>query len=388
MSRSSRPANSAISGGYSTADGIVGEISIGERNLLGRGQMARAAVTLGQRTRGFEVSFIEPYFLDYRLAWGLDLYAKEVDASQFYTYKTTVIGGGTRLGFALREDMGMQLRYSIYRQELTLDGVLQDCTPATIPAVLPVPPNLTNCYSNGEASLAVRQQAAAGPVFTSLIGYSITYNTLDNNRNPTKGFSIEVRQDFAGIGGDVNFIRTSGDARFYYEIMSDIVGVLRLQGGHVAGWGGKEFRMLDHFFMGPNLVRGFAPAGIGPRDLTPGTTQDALGGTMYWGASVEVQIPIIPLPKDFGMKLALFADAGSLWGYKGPTFFPATGETLSLVDPTSLRSSDSHAIRSSVGAGIVWESPFGPIRIDYAWALTKEGYDRVQELRFSGGTKF
>ena len=89
--------------------------------------------------------------------------------------------------------------------------------------------------------------------------------------------------------------------------------------------------MLDHFQMGPNLVRGFQTAGIGPRDLTLGTSNDALGGTMYWGASVETQMPVFGVPKDFGMRVALFADAGSVWGYKGPRFFPATGTSVTTV---------------------------------------------------------
>ena len=141
------------------------------------------------------------------------------------------------------------------------------------------------------------------------MGYSFVYNTLDNNRNPTKGVLAELRQDFAGVGGDVNFIRTTGDVRWYYELISDIVSVLHLQGGYVTGWGDKDLRMLDHFQMGPNLVRGFATAGIGPRDLTFGTSNDALGGTMYWGTSVETQFPIFGVPKDFGLRLAIFADA-------------------------------------------------------------------------------
>src|SRR5690606_24469137 len=139
-------------------------------------------------------------------------------------------------------------------------------------------------------------------------------------------------------------------------------------------------RMLDHFNLGPNLVRGFAVAGLGPRDLTPGTNQDALGGTAYWGASVELQFPIYFLPKDVGMRAAVFADAGSLWDYRGIVSNPATGETLTPVD--------SNSIRSSVGVGLIWDSPFGPLRFDYAVPITKESYDRVQEFRMSGGTKF
>ena len=168
------------------------------------------------------------------------------------------------------------------------------------------------CYSDGEASLAVRKELAAGPVTVSLVGYSMNYNTLDNNKSPTSGLFAQLKNDFAGVGGDVNFIRTTAEMRDYYEVLPDVVGVLKLQGGHVGAWGGKDLRMLDHFQMGPNLVRGFAPNGIGPRDLTPGTSNDALGGTMYWGASVEFQTPLYFLPKEIGIKFATFADAGSV----------------------------------------------------------------------------
>lgn len=400
----------SIAGGYSTADGIVGEVSVGERNLLGRGQTARAAVTYGQRTRGIELSFGEPYFLDYRLAFGIDLFAKQIDASSSYVYRQETIGAGFRFGIPLREDLAIQLRYSAYRQQIDLDQMLRNCnnvnpnfgldplSPATYPTLglngLPVvapPPNftgLTNCIVDGEASAATKQLVDAGPAIVSLVGYSLIYNTVDNNKSPTRGVLAELRQDFAGVGGDVNFIRTIGDVRLYYELMSDIVSVLHLQGGHLTGWGGKDLRMLDHFQMGPNLVRGFQTAGIGPRDLTPGTSGDALGGTMYWGASVEAQFPVFGVPKDIGLRVAVFADAGSVWGYKGPRVFPATGTSVTTVSPITGVDTDSMTIRSSVGAGIIWDSPFGPIRIDYAWPLTQDPNDRVQQLRFSGGTKF
>ena len=115
----------------------------------------------------------------------------------------------------------------------------------------------------------------------------------------------------------MKFIRTTGDLYAYHEVVSDVVASLHLQGGHISSWGGSDLRMLDHFQMGPNLVRGFAPAGIGPRDLTQypwtGVYGDALGGTSYWGASLEFQMPLHFLPKDTGVKVAAFADAGSLW---------------------------------------------------------------------------
>ena len=397
----------SVAGGYSTSDGFVAEVSIGERNLLGRGQAARAAVTFGQRTRGIELSWVEPYLLDYRVAFGLDFFAKQVDASSYYVYQQQTIGGGFRFGFPLREDFGLSLRYSVYQQSITLDQILQNCNNInpdflnTFPTFLGAPTGLnpattappgytglTSCYGDGEASAAVKQQVQAGPAIVSLVGYGATYNTVDNNKSPTKGMIIDFRQDFAGVGGDVNFIRSTADARIYYELMSDIVSVLHLQAGHVTGWGDKDLRMLDHFQKGPDLVRGFAPAGIGPRDLTLGTTQDALGGTMYWGASYEIQTPIWGLPKDFGMRFAVFADAGALWDYRGPTQFPSVGLSVTTVDPFTGKDTNAMTVRSSVGAGIIWDSPFGPIRIDYAYVLSQDPNDRTQALRFSGGTRF
>lgn len=361
----------SISGGYSTADGFISELSIAERNLLGRGQFAKASVSYGQNTRGFDLSFVEPYLLGYRMSGGVDLFARQNLATNYVSYDTKTVGANFRLGFALTEELSLQPRYSIYRQEITLPGRFNDCS-LTNPA--------PGCYNNGEASLAVRESLAGGPVLVSSLGYTVAYNTLDNNTVPTGGLFAQFKQDVAGVGGDVNFVRSTVDTRNYYEVLPDIVGVLHLQGGHATGYGGKGLRMLDHFFMGPNLVRGFAPSGIGPRDLTPSTNQDALGGSMYWGASVELQTPLYFLPKEIGIKLAAFADAGSVWNYRGITSWSQTGESLTVAD--------SAAVRSSVGIGVIWDSPLGPLRFDLAYALTKENYDRTQFFRFSGGTKF
>ena len=369
----------SISGGYSTADGWLGEVSVGERNLLGRGQAARAAVQYGQRAKGFELSFVEPYFLDYRMALGLDVFAKNTTGQDFTSYDTETIGGAVRLGFELREDLTLQLRYSAYQQELTLQDGFNSCF-STVPWV-PGTSNGpgTNCSNvNIVPSLPVRLSFNQGAQLTSMAGYSLIYNTLDNNRNPTAGIRGELKQEFAGLGGDANFIRSTGDVRFFHEVFPDFVGSLRLQAGNITGWGGNQLRFNDQFQGGPNLVRGFRQNGFGPRDVTPWTTQDALGGSNFWAASVELQLPLHFIPKDVGIRAAIFADAGSVWDYKGPT--SAQGEVM--------RFEDSKLIRTSVGAGLVWDSPFGPLRFDYAIPLTKEGYDIVQEFRFGGGTRF
>ena len=218
----------SVSGGYSTADGFLGEVSVAERNLLGRGLFGKIAVQYGQYTRGAQVSFVDPYFLGYRVALGLDLFYKQQNPTSYVSYQTQTIGFGSRLGFALREDLGLQLRYSLYQQRVTLPPNLMNCnninpdfvntfptagSVGTTPALTP-PIGFTgiaNCFADGEASLAVKRELAGGPVITSLVGYTLTHNTLDNNKNPTTGTLTEFRQDFAGVGGDVKFVRTSGD---------------------------------------------------------------------------------------------------------------------------------------------------------------------------------
>lgn len=372
----------SIAGGYSTADGAMAELSVAERNLLGQGQFARFAVQYGQRARGFELSFAEPFFLGYRLGVGVDLYAKKTLASNYISYDSETVGVGFRAGFQLSEELSFQARYNIYQQKITLPDALNNCqfSPnALINGGTGVRPS-DACYQDGEASLAVRKELASGAVLVSMLGYTLAYSTLDNNRNPTSGLYAEFKQDFAGAGGDVNFIRSTTEVRTYHELFSDVIGVFKVQAGNITGWGSKDLRMLDHFQMGPNLVRGFAPAGIGPRDLTPGTNQDPLGGTMFWGASVEAQAPFSFMPKDAGLKGAVYADVGSLWDYKGPTTWNVTGETLSPADSSSPR--------ASVGVGLIWNSPFGPLRFDYAVPVMKQSYDRVQQFRFGGGTRF
>jgi len=380
----------SISGGYSTAEGFLGEVSVAERNLMGRGQFAKASLTYGQYSRGVTLSFVEPYLLGYRMAGGIDLFWQQGLANNYLSYNTNTVGANFRVGFALTEELSLQPRYSIYRQEVSLPWNLNNCisptgelfssTPAGYSShTNPVKNPGDECYSDGETSLPVRIALANGATLTSLVGYTLAYNTVDNNRNPTSGLYAEFKQDFAGVGGDVDFVRETADVRNYYEVFPDVVSVLHLQGGAISSWGGQQLRSLDHFQMGPNLVRGFAPSGIGPRDLTS-PTNDALGGAMFWGASIEAQTPLYFLPKDVGIKVAAFADAGSLWDYRGPTYWSATGESLTV--------GDASAVRSSVGVGLVWDSPLGPLRFDLAYALTKQSYDKTQFFRFSGGTKF
>ncbi|MCP4619103.1 MAG: outer membrane protein assembly factor BamA [Bradyrhizobium sp.] len=424
----------SVSGGYSTTDGALAEVSISERNFLGRGLFAKASVTYGQYARGYSLSFVEPYLLDYRVALGLDLYQRQQLANSYISYGTKTLGFSPRLGFALREDLSLQLRYSIYQQEIQLPYSLANCnnvlnnptlafnpTPSYANLVGAPPGGTINgvtdasgiglwCYTDGEASLPVRKELQSGKTLTSALGYSLNYNTLDNNKNPTDGLLVDFRQDFAGVGGDVTYLKSAADLKYYTPLVSDIVGLIHLQGGLLTKLG-EDLRMLDHFQMGPNLVRGFAPNGIGPRATNPFGSMDALGGTKYWGASFELQMPFWFLPKEVGLKGSVYADAGGLYDYQGPTTWAYTGEVTTplgqrggnsnCIAPTApnvypasagtctgLVYDDSKVVRTSVGVGLIWASPFGPLRFDYAVPLTKGQFDRVQQFKFGGGTSF
>jgi outer membrane protein insertion porin family len=415
----------SVSGGYSTTDGPLAEVSVSERNLLGRGLYGKASVTYGQYARGLSLSFVEPYLLDYRVALGLDAYYREQLPNAYISYGTRTVGFSPRLGLTLREDLSLQLRYSLYEQQISLPFYLDNCNNSQTNGMAFNPsPAWVNangvaaataggavdtsglglwCYSDGEASLPVRKELANGATVTSSLGYSLNYNTLDNNKNPTDGLIVDFRQDFAGVGGDVTYLKSAMDAKYYTPLVSDIVGLVHLQGGILTQVGNNQIRMLDNFQMGPNLVRGFAPNGIGPRDINPYGTQDALGGTKYWGASLELQMPFWFLPREIGLKGAVYADAGGLYDYEGPTNWALTGEvnTPGCIPPTNsknlppapgtclgLQFDPQNVVRTSIGVGLIWASPFGPLRFDYAVPLTKGPHDVVQQFKFGGGTTF
>ena len=344
-----------IAGGYSTTDGLLAEVKLGDRNFLGSGKSVSGTVTYGQYARGIDLSASEPYFLGTRVAAGIELYGRQNQASPYQSYGSDIYGATLQLGTPITEQLGAQYRYSIYNQNVTFDPTSQAAAP----------------------SLPVRQAAAAGPQWVSAVGSTISYNTLDNPKSPTSGFNSQLRQDLAGLGGDVRFLRTTQDVRYYHPINDDVVALARGQGGYVTGWGGRQVPLLNSFFGGPTMVRGFAPNGFGPRDLTPGSTMDNVGGSMYWATTAELQSNIPGVPQEYGLKATAFVDAGSVFRYNGPTTFPGSAQSLQLAN--------NNVVRSSVGAGLTWASPFGNLTVDYAVPLTKAAYDVVQPLRFSAG---
>jgi len=341
--------------GYSTAEGVIGDISIAERNLLGNGQFLRLKLSGSLERMQADLSFTEPRFLDTNLAVGFDVFHKEVDQSSVSSFKYRKTGLSPRIGFPLSENLWGQVSY-LYSRD--------------------------NIYDVDEATASRAILEAKGASDTSALGLVLTYDTRNHPRTPNEGFYVTVGGDFAGLGGDVQYGRVIAEARAYYPVADKVTLVGRAIGGHIEGWGDDDVRLLDLFFKGGETVRGFDRSGFGPRDLG---TLDALGGRTFWSTTAELRFPFPFLPDELGISGAVFADAGSLFGAGAFAkrlngSIDANGNQLVLVDDSS--------VRASVGASILWESPVGPIRLDFAHALLKETYDEDQLIRFGAATKF
>jgi outer membrane protein insertion porin family len=312
----------------------------------------KASVSYGQYANGFDLAFTEPDIFGSRASFGSELFGKQTTANTYQSFDTATYGGKLTVGLPLNEQLGAQASYSLYRQSITLNPAM------------------------GTASLPIQDAAAAGPTWVSSIGTGLTYSTLDNNKDPTSGWRASVNEEFAGLGGDAKFSKITDDVRYYQPIADGVVGMVRGQSGYVTPWGGQPLPLLAGFFGGPQYVRGFATNGFGPRDVTPGTTMDNVGGNIYWGTSAEMQSAIPFIPPDAGLKGAVFADAGSLF---------RTSSAASSMSLSGSLVSNPQTIRSSLGAGLVWNSILGPIRVDYAYPTTQAATDITQRFRFSAG---
>lgn len=339
--------------GYSTAEGVIGDVSISERNLLGNGQFLRLKLAGSLERMQVDLSFTEPRFLDQNLSAGFDLFHKEIDQSDESGFSTTRTGGTARLGFPLSENLWMQTGYTLDYSTIEVEG--------------------SNVSELVQAEIDTRGDDS----LTSSIGTSLTYDKRNHPKNPTSGYWLQVATDMAGLGGDVQYVRVNGEGRAYYPITEKITFVGRVTAGHIEGWGGDDIRLTDLYYRGGETVRGFDRGGFGPRDTLTG---DAIGGTTFWAGTAEVRFPLPFIPDDLGLSGAVFADAGSL--------FNANDLAKSLNKTGEIELADDSTIRSSVGASIMWNSPVGPIRMDFAKALSKEKYDEEQFFRFGASTKF
>jgi outer membrane protein insertion porin family len=341
--------NISFGAGYSTSEGIVGDIAVTERNLFGNGQALRVKLTGSAMRFQAELGFTEPRLFGSNFAGGFDIFYRDTDYTTQSSFKSQRVGGDLRLGYQITDEWSGSVNYTFSRN--TIYDVGANASAAIKEAVPGFPNVASNTYD------------------TSSVGYSVTYDTRNNKRRPTEGLYYTLSQDLAGVGGDVRYLRSVGDLRGYYPVSDTITAVGRTTGGVIGGWGGQDVRLLDLFYRGSETVRGFAFSGIGPRDvLSP--NQDALGGRMYFATTAELSFQIPGLPQDFGLRGAVFADAGSLWGVNN------TAASLPGLAGNSL------APRASVGVGLLWDSPLGALRADYAYPIVKQPFDKTQAFSF------
>ncbi len=336
-----------IGAGYSVGDGgLVLEASVEEKNFLGRGQFIRLAAGGGfDDTQTYNFSFTEPYFLGYRLAAGFDLFKSSTSSNTYYDYEEQ--GGTIRVTAPITEDLATTLRYTYKEIDYINDGA--------------------NAGNTAQPYLDVIEQ---GSWTQSIFGHSVVYNTVDDRQNPHEGIYASFTHEYAGLGGDSEYYKAYIRARMFYTLSDefDIVGSLAGSAGHVVALG-DNLNVFDQFKIGGKEIRGFDNSGIGPR-----MGDDSIGGTTYFTASAEATFPLPLVPQDLGFRGAVFADAGTLFGSDLRSDAGAEGTDMS--------------IRASVGAGLVWNSPFGALRVDYAVPVAKEDFDETQEFRFSMANQF
>lgn len=336
-----------IGAGYAANDGVVLEASVEEKNFLGRGQYIRIAAGGGQdSSRTYSLNFTEPYFLGYRLAAGFDVFKSQTSSNDYYTYEEQ--GFTLRVTAPITEELATTFRYNYKEIQYSGDGDWK--TSLSRPYL-----DLVN----------------GGTYVQSSVSQTLTYNTLDSMTLPRQGIYATVTHEYAGLGGDSEFYKIYGRARYFHTLSDemDLIGQLSVGAGHVVATGDK-LNVFDQFTLGGRQVRGFENDGIGPR-MRNG---DTIGGTTYFTASAEVTAPLPVVPEDFGLRAAFFADAGTLYGNE--------------VANTAGIQGTSSAWRASVGAGITWASPFGALRFDYAVPVMKEDYDQEQRFRFSMANQF
>ncbi len=336
----------AIGAGYSTgSEGATATASITERNFLGRGQFIKLSVGGGVNTRDYSFSFTEPYFLGYRLAAGFDVFRTKNTSQTNYDIETT--GVTFRVTAPITDNLSTTLAYNYSTEDYVRNST----------AVLSFP---------------IQDAIDNSPWIKSSVSNTIVYDTLDSRITPREGIFARITSEFAGLGGDANFYKTTGTASYYHTLSDygDIVGLLSVGAGHVLPTSG-DLRVFDQLFIGQETIRGFESQGIGPRD----TNGDALGGTTYFNATAEIGFPMPVVPRDFGLRGAFFADAATLYG----SDLNLNGTVVNGLNMEW---------RASVGGSIIWTSPFGPLRLDIGIPVIKESFDKTQTFRFGTTGRF
>lgn len=324
--------------GFSSASGPLGNITLRERNLLGRGQDLRVSFSLSGASSEIDLSFTEPYFLDRPIAAGFDVFRTTRDISAL-DFEVERIGASLRAGYDLTEHTRQVVRYTFERQEL-------------------------KDVDSGSSAAAQEEDELQ---FRSIVSQTLTWDRRDNRFDPTSGWRISLENELAGLGGDTRFLKSTTSATYYIPVLDRVTLSIGGEAGFLTGLG-EDTNVSDRFLLGGSNFRGFEVGGIGPRDLP---SDDAIGGTRFYKGTVELAFPL-GLPEEFSVRGRWFVDAGSLWDADN-----APGDII-----------DDNKLRVSTGPGVSWDSPFGPLRVDLGFPILKEEEDKTELISFSFGTQF
>lgn len=327
--------------GYSTIAGALVETSLRERNLLGKGQDVRVTGSIGERRNQLDFSFTEPYFQNRNLAAGFDLFAITRNLQDESNYDANTAGGALRAGYYISENLRQDVKYTFRRDQVE---------------------NVTST-----ASRFIQEQAGTSTV--SSIQQTLLWDYRDSRIEPTEGYYFRVNNEFAGLGGSQRFLRNNVGAGQYFPLAEQVTLSLSGSAGHILGLG-EKIRITDRYFLGGETLRGFASAGVSPRATG---SDDALGGLWQYYGTAQVKFPL-GLPDEMGFSGQVFTDFGAI------------GNTENYENMTGIEQSSS--IRVSVGAGVTWKSPMGPVAIDFGVPIKKEGFDEKELFRFNFGTRF
>lgn len=331
----------SVGAGFSTNDGPLADLRIRERNLLGKGQDLLFATTIAGSKTQFDASFTEPYFLDRDLSAGVDAFHSTQDFQSERSFDQQRTGGAVRMGYPLSEKMRQSWKYRLENNEIA--------------------------NVNSTASRFIRDQE--GKRTTSALSQRLTFDDRDSTLFPTEGLYSWLDTEVAGLGGDAKYVSGKLGSNYYIpvykkSVIFDVLGEV----GAIGGWSDEDVQINERFYLGGNTLRGFERSGIGPRDSL---TNDALGGNLFYRGSAELKFPV-GLPEELGVAGHAFSDFGSLWS----------------LDETGTNILDESSLRASIGVGLSWRSPLGPIRIDFAQPVVDEDFDKDEVFRFSFGTRF
>ncbi|MGE0737477.1 MAG: outer membrane protein assembly factor BamA, partial [Alphaproteobacteria bacterium] len=372
----------AFAAGYSSSENFLLDASITERNLRGRGQFLRLRAATSSQRQQLDLRFTEPRFMGREVSAGFDLYTLRTDFLSQSSFENQSTGLGLRVGFPIADRTSLGAIYSLVQDDTEIRDSFtdHDNNPAT-PAVEQCDPvNVTR-------PILCDQE---GTFITSVLGFTVNFDRRNDPIFATRGYDLSFSQDVAGLGGEVNYLRTEVEGGLYYGLPWRgwrLSG--RVSAGYIMGWGGDDVRINDRFFKGGASFRGFDVAGVGPRQLLVDDATglvvaegDALGGNAFAIGTVQLDVPL-PVPESFGLGAALFTEFGTLG-----TVDSANRRVVDISGPNRLVVEDDASLRAVAGLSVFWDSPFGPVQFDFAQPLEYEEYDQLEEFRFSTRTRF